>query len=181
VGRRVIDLAGRTFAHLTVLSRHGQVSRSDSAHWLCQCTCGKTRVVASGRLRDGSTKSCGCLNFKLHDRRVHGGRGPANPNWGGGRSVTDEGYVLLYRPEHPHADTHGYVREHRLVMEKQLGRYLTEDETVHHKFGNRADNRPERLELWSTAHPAGERVEDLVAFAKEILRKYDGVVVEIGA
>jgi HNH endonuclease len=52
--------------------------------------------------------------------------------------------------------------EHQVVMEQMLERPLLPFETVHHRNGIRADNRPENLELWATAHPAGTRVEDLV-------------------
>ena len=58
-------------------------------------------------------------------------------------------------------------------MEEILGRHLLPDETVHHRNGVRNDNRPENLELWVRPQPTGIRVVDAVAWAREILERYE--------
>lgn len=86
------------------------------------------------------------------------------------------GYVVLRMPDHPTSNSKGRIYEHRYVMEQMIGRGLELTESVHHRNGDRSDNRPENLELWaSKAHPPGQRVIDLVAWAEEILRKYKPV------
>lgn len=66
-----------------------------------------------------------------------------------------------------------WVLEHRYIMEQKLGRPLLPKENVHHIDGNRLNNTPENLELWITSQPQGQRVEDLVKWAKEILSRYE--------
>lgn len=56
-------------------------------------------------------------------------------------------YKLIYMPNHPHATKAGYVREHRLVMEKQLGRYLKPNEVVDHINGDTENNSPSNLRV----------------------------------
>ena len=82
---------------------------------------------------------------RLYDeQRTHTGH--LASNWRGGRSKTG-GYIKIYNPDHPYATKQGYVMEHRLLMEKHLGRYLKPGEIVHHLDGNKQNNTIENLEL----------------------------------
>ena len=72
------------------------------------------------------------------------------------RWVGQEGYILVQVPDHPKARVDGTVLEHRLVVEQGLRRYLEDWEIVHHKNGDRGDNRPENLELLDGRKRAGK-------------------------
>jgi hypothetical protein len=89
-----------------------------------------------------------------------------------GYYVTTGGYRMLRQPDHPNAQKSGWVFEHVAVMSEKLGRPLLPHENVHHKNGDKLDNRLSNLELWSTSQPPGQRVKDKVEWAREILALY---------
>lgn len=78
------------------------------------------------------------------DRR----EGPKASNWKGGRYITKQGYVVVYHPEHPNClQGRHHILEHRLKMSQHLGRALKRTEGVHHKNGNKTDNRLCNLQI----------------------------------
>ena len=64
------DLTGQRFGYLTVIKKAGK-NKSDKILWLCKCDCGKLKIIQGASLKNGRTKSCGCLR-KKGARRTHG-------------------------------------------------------------------------------------------------------------
>jgi len=129
----------------------------------CICkTCKKSFKRLQSRIVKGRGKYCSkkCGYAGLRGRRHseeakmkmsnHANvKGSNSPMWKGG-TTTKSGYNLIHTPTHPYCDRHGYVREHRLVMEKHLGRTLLPMEVVHHINNDKKDNRITNLMLFSS-------------------------------
>lgn len=76
--KKAMDLTGERFGKLSVLKRCPQNSPS-GATWICQCDCGKIKVVPGSNLRSGNTKSCGCAKGKLAmETKMENGYMPPN-------------------------------------------------------------------------------------------------------
>lgn len=167
-GRRAVT-RGWCHGHYVRWSRSGDV-RAD---------------VPLTRPQDDSCRHEGCARgarsngyCRSHDRRLQlygdpeAGR-PARVVTGDGS--LSHGYFKVPVPEQDRWLVHGAkaALEHRYVMARALGRPLRTDESVHHRNGDRTDNRPENLELWTRFQPNGARVEDKLAWALELIRRYD--------
>ena len=115
------------------------------------------RIVAEARLSHDETAAHFGVSIPTLTRTMRAlglrsvkGRGSPmekNPFWKGGRTKDADGYILVKSPDHPHANNNGYVREHRLVMEKKIGRYLLPSEVVHHDDEDHSNNDPSNLFL----------------------------------
>ena len=136
--------------------------KPSSRHLKCpKCRHVKT-PCACGNPKNRASKTCVACYNKTNKKPV---------GWVGNPIKHKAGYIQRKVTGHPSGQP--YVFEHRLVMEDMLGRFLLPGENVHHLNGVKHDNRPENLELWVTTQPSGQRVKDLVAYAYEILNRYD--------
>lgn len=161
--RKHESLIGNEYGKLKVVSL--AYRKNSRIYWECVCECGETKYITTSNLtrKKSPTLSCGVCQRTETFRKLVGDK---NPNWRGGRSVDDSGYVRIW-------SMGKYIREHRLVMSQMIGRDLLPEENVHHINGIKTDNRPENLELWSKSQPSGQRVEDKLKWAKEIIKLYD--------
>jgi len=104
-------------------------------------------------------------------------KGENHPNWMGGILKNKEGYILIHQPEHPNA-RHNYVLEHRLVVEKQIGRYLKINEVVHHINGIKDDNRIENLKL-ENRDSHKKTHHQMVSENKELRKRIEKLEIEL--
>ena len=163
-----INMTGQRFGRLVVLTYAGKGTRKGrGTRWKCSCDCGNDFVTSSGQLRNGSTISCGCYRRTQLGLANIGKKGPSSPAWKGGKRVTHRGYIQIWNDT-----TNRYQFEHRCVMEKHLGRPLLKKETIHHKNGDKKDNRLENLELWSKSHPSGQKIVDKIDWCIDFLQQY---------
>lgn len=149
--------------------------------WAACQDCGMQRWV---RLSNGEPKSKRCRScsskylYKTGKIKPPDQYGPKNKNWRGGITKR-HGYIyILLRPDDfffSMTDEQGYVREHRLVMAKHLGRCLHSWEIVHHINHKRDDNRVENLQvLGDNRHKQITILEKRIKYLERKLREQKG-------
>ncbi len=143
----------------------------------------KNRDLCNERTRTSYWKNPAKYNErnKIHYREVNGISldSPFKKKKNGEGSIDAQGYKTITKKGHPNQmDAKGRIREHVYVMSEHLKRPLFKNESVHHKNGDRIDNRIQNLELWSRGQPPGQRVEDKLKFYIEFLEQYGYKVIK---
>ena len=180
---KIRDAEAQAKAHTTMLAKttysgHGVISSPISfdyrdKSWLIQ----KYQVEKISALE--LSRLCGvshCTIIKWMTklgvpRREKMNYGEKNGRFKGNRAYR-AGYTFIRLPQHPQANQGGYVREHRFVMEKHVGHYLTSNDVVHHKDGDKKNNKINNLELFTNSeHKIYEQTLQL--FIKKILHSDD--------
>jgi len=135
----------------------------------------KRKPLSKEHKRKTSMALMGKKKTKIHKQNISLSRkGSKNPSWKGGRRKDSSGYWLISKPEHPMANSNGNIFEHRLVMEKELRRYLRKDEIIHHIDFNPENNNLNNLYLTtSSKHSKLHRGINLLI--KELLK--EGLVI----
>lgn len=126
-----------------------------------KCYCGRKFITYPSKIKLGRGKYCSkeCSQKITNKILEENGKKTRFKNgqdtWNRKEFVITQGrkdgkqYRMIYKPEHPLATMRGYVREHRLIMEDSLGRYLTKDEIVHHIDEDTLNNKLNNLRLLS--------------------------------
>jgi hypothetical protein len=164
-----VDGRGLCHGHLQRLLRTGDVE--------ADIPLGRRRQpeICTVEVCDRPTNSKGLCKTHRDRQAEHGDPLAEVPiNTPAGEGYVSHGYWHIPVPPELRHLTNGDTPypEHRFVMAAYLGRALNPDEVIHHRNGDKLDNRIENLELWSTYQPKGQRIADKVAYALEIIRRY---------
>lgn len=133
-----LDLTNQRFGRLVAVMLMAE-RKAGLRAWRCICDCGKEKIALAKTLRDGGTRSCGCLYIEASMEKVRMRQRPI-----GFERTTSKGYIEIKTED-------GFRRKNIHVMEKHLGRRLTPDEDVHHKDEDKTNNELSNLELMTHA------------------------------
>jgi uncharacterized Zn-finger protein len=138
----------------------GKLRGSDSPYWtgridkLCE-TCGRLIKISPCEDKRGGGRFCSRKCFFIASGRLHGRK---SPQFRGGVAKSG-GYTLITPKEYlDNGSGPRYIREHRDVVEKSIGRTLSKSEHVHHINGIKNDNRLKNLAIVVKTDHYGEVV-----------------------